>query len=322
MTLARRIGLAGMTGALKVLVAALVVGVPAMGCGPEGGAQPAGRDDAAPAATRVWPASWPVPPLPVMWLEHPSGLIWGSPSRYCWHVEDAANRVCEEYTIWSGVDAFPEAVPGRPVPVRIESERRPEKVFAQVYTRHGDLMVESVQLGPNYPVLELDLDPGEYHLRVIGQWPYSDASAPLGRRYNEVAYEFGLHVPGAVKLIGGCDTTAIGGDLSIVLRSPDDRMRTAKDSANRAGCRFNKPIAGLSLTLDNGTQRYTEVFRFDPPTLRFGLPLPEDFGSETSGGPLSPGVYSRRIVAISEDGDELDVTTSAEFLLTVTLAGG
>ena len=315
MTLARRIGLAGMAGALKVLVAVLVVGVTAMGCGPE-------REDAAAAATRAWPANWPVPPLPVMWLEHPSGSIWGAPSRYCWHVEDAATPVCEEFAIWSGVDAFPETTAGRPIPVRIESETKPEKVFARVYTRHGDLLVESVQLGPTYPVLDLDLDPGDYHLRVIGQWPYSDASAPLGRRYNEVVYEFGLHVPGAVELIGGCDSTDIGGDLSIVLRSLDDLMRTAKDSANRAGCRFNKPIARLSLTLDNGIRTYTETFRFDPPTLRFGLPLPEDFGSETSGGPLPPGDYSRRIVAISEDGDELDVTTDAEFMPTISLGAG
>ncbi len=322
MTSARRIGVDRMIHALKVLVPALVVAVTVFACGPERGAQPAGRNDAAPAATRVWPASWPVPPLPVMWLEHPGGSIWGSPSRYCWHVEDAADRVCEEYVIWSGVDAFPETKAGRPIPVRIESETTPEKVFAQVYTRHGDLRVDFVQLGPTYPVLDLDLDPGDYHLRVIGQWPYIDPSAPLGRRYNEVAYEFGLHVPGAVKLIGGCDTTDIGGDLRIVLGSLDDRMRTAKDSANRAGCRFSKPIARLLLTLDNGAQTYTETFRFDPPTLRFDLPLHEDFGSETSGGPLPPGVYARRIVAISEDGDEVDVTTAAEFLQTISLAGG
>ena len=98
--------------------------------------------------------------------------------------------------------------------------------------------------------------------------------------------------------------------MRIVLRSLDDRMRTAKDSANRAGCRFNKPIARLSLTLDDGAQTYTEIFHFDPPSLSFGLPLPEDSASETSGGPLPPGDYSRRIVAIGKDGDELDVTTA------------
>ena len=60
-----------------------------------------------------------------------------------------------------------------------------------------------------------------------------------------------------------------------MLRSLDDRMRTAKDSANRAGCRFNKPIARVSLTLDNGAQTYTEIFHFDPPSLSFGLRCPK-----------------------------------------------
>ena len=307
---------------LNVFLAALVAAFTATACGPEGGEHPAGRDAGRPTATRVWPASWPVPPVPVMWLEHPSGSIWGSPHRYCWHVVDASNRVCEEYDIWSGVDAYPEAVPGQQIPVGIESETRPDQVFAQVYTRHGNLMVDSRQLGPNLPALDLDLDPGDYHIRVIGQWPYRDASAPLGRRYNEVSYEFGLHVPGAVTLIGGCDMTAIGGDLGIVLRSLDDRMRTAADRANRAGCRFNKPIARVLLTLDRGANAYSEVFYIDPPSVRLTFPLTEDLVSETSGGPLPPGDYSRRIVAISDDGDEVDVTIAAEFLQTIILAGG
>jgi len=332
-------------GALKTFVAALIVAVIAIACGPAARDQPAARDDAppattriastptlpdnraaepdndTPATTRVWPANWPVPPLPVMWLVHPSGSVWGSPHRYCWRLGADASRVCEEYNIWSGVRAYPEAVPGKRIPVTIESETRPERVFANVYTRHGNLMVESMQLGPNHPALDLDLEPGDYHIRVIGQWPYPDPGAPLGRRYNEVSYEFGLHVPGAVALIGGCGMTEIGGDLRIVLRSLDDRLRTAADSANRAGCRFTKPIAQVSLTLENDAQTYTEVFRIDPPLVEFGLPLPEDLASETSGGPLPPGDYSRRMVAIAEDGQEFDITSRDGVLDTITLAG-
>ena len=308
-----------MTRALRVFLAALVVAVPAIACGPDGGLQPAARADAMPATTRVWPDSWPVPPLPVMWLVHPSGSIWGSPHSYCWPLGTESSRVCHEYDIWSGVNAYPEAVPGKRILVTIESEIRPDNVFAQVFTRNGNLMVEFLQLGPNYPALDLDLDPGDYHIRVIGQWPYSDPSAPLGRRYNEVSYEFGLHVPGAVELTGGCDRTDIGGDLRIVLRSLDDRLRTAADSANRVGCRFNKPIARVSLTLASGAQTYTEVFQIDPPSLSFGVPLPEDLASETSGGPLPPGEYARRMVAISQDGDELDLTSLGVFLETITL---
>ena len=347
-----------MRGALTAFVAALIVAVTAISCGPEGGApaapltsapevgaQSAGGDDAAratthepaapmptdtpaaepdndaPATTRVWPAGWPVPPLPVMWLVHPSGSVWGSPQRYCWHLGADSSRVCEEYNIWSGVIAYPEAVPGERIPVRIESDTPPDNVFAQVFTRRGDLMVEFLRLGPNYPTLELDLDPGDYHIRVIGQWPYTDPGAPLGRRYNEVAYEFGLHVPGDVELIGGCDMTQIGGDLSITLPSLDDRLRTAIDSANRGGCRFNKPIARVLLTLDNGAQTYTEVFELAPPSHEFSLPLPEDQVSETSGGPLPPGDYSRRMVAVTEDGDEFDLTSLDGILDSITLAG-
>lgn len=333
-----------MKGALKVFVAAFVLAMPAIACGPGGGALPAQRDhalpattpeltapmppdtpaaepDDAPATTRVWPANWPVPPLPVMWLVHPGGSVWGSPHRYCWRLGAESSRVCEEYNIWSGVSAYPEAVPGKRIPVTIESETRPDRVFANVYTRHGNLMVESLELGPNHPALDLDLDPGDYHIRVIGQWPYADASAPLGRRYNEVSYEFGLHIPGAVALVGGCDMTDIGGDLRIVLRSLDDRLRTAADSANRTGCRFNKPIARVSLSLENGAQTYAEVFHFAPPSHEFGLPLPADLASETSGGPLPPGEYSRRMVAVTEDGDEFDLTSRDGILETITLAG-
>ncbi|MCY4115235.1 MAG: hypothetical protein OXG33_15065 [Chloroflexi bacterium] len=335
-----------MRGALKAFVAALVVAVSAIACGPDDNAQPRHRDDArpattriataapelpesraaepdndAPAATRVWPASWPVPPLRVMWLVHPSGPVWGSPHRYCWHLGAESGRVCEEYGIWSGVNAYPEAVPGERIPITIESETRPDRVFANVYTRHGNLMVESLQLGPNYPALDLDLDPGDYHIRVIGQWPYPDPGAPLGRRYNEVAYEFGLHVPGAVALVGGCDMTDIGGDLRIVLGSLDDRLRTAADSANRAGCRFKKPIARVLLTLDTGAQTYTEVFHFAPPSHEFGLPLPEELVSETTGGPLPPGDYSRRMIAVTEDGDEFDLTSRDGVLASITLNG-
>ena len=310
-----------MTTPLKALVAALVVAVTAVACGPASGGQPAGPDDATPPARREWPASWPVPPLPVMWLEHPSASIWGSPSFYCWHVEDASSRVCDEFVFWSGVDAFPETVPGKQIPVGIESETTPDKVFVQVFTRHGNVMVDFLQLGPTYPVLDLDLDPGHYHIRVIGQWQYNDGAAYVDRRYNKVAYEFGLSLPGVVELIAECASTLIGGDISIALGSLNDRLRTAPDSANHAGCRFNKPIARVSLTLDQGAQSYRELFHIEPPSLNVSFPLPAELVSEKSGGPPPPGEYTRRMVAISENGDELEITTRDAFLETVTIAG-
>ena len=183
------------TPTLKALLAALVLPVLTVACILDGEPTPQGNGDATPAVERVWPDSWPVPPLPVMALEHPGGLVWGSPSTYCWHLEDESDRVCHEYTFWTGLDAYPEAVPDEQIRVRVDSETKPDKMFAQVYTRHGNVMVDFIQLGTTYPVLDLDLDPGDYHIRLIGQWQYNETTSYTERRYDEVSYEFGLSVP-------------------------------------------------------------------------------------------------------------------------------
>lgn len=170
-------------------------------------------------------------------------------------------------------------------------------------------------LPPTYPVLDLDLAPGQYHIRVIGQWPNNPGAAYVDRRYNDVAYEFGLSVPGDVELRAECASTLIGGDITITLASLADPLRTAPDSANQAGCRFNKPIASVSLTLENGARSYTEQFPIDPPSLSVGFPLPPESVSEASGD------YTRRLVANSNDGDQVELTTMNAFLPTVTVAG-
>ena len=306
---------------LRASLAALVLPVLAAACILEGEVRQERAGDAPPAVEPVWPDSWPAPPLPVMALEHPSGLVWGKPSTYCWHLEDESDRVCHEYTFWTGLEAYPEAVPDKQIAVRIDSETRPDKMFAQVYTRHGNIMVDFIRLGTTYPVLDLDLDPGDYHIRLIGQWQYNETTDYTERLYNEVSYEFGLSFAGEVDLLAECMSTLIGGDLSIVLSSLDDRLRTAIDSANSGGCRFNKPIARVSLTLQaDSSPPYTETFHVEPPSLNLGFPLPEDIVSEKTGGPLPPGKYSRRIVAVSEDGDEWDFTTYDFFQDTVTIA--
>ena len=318
--LAERGGISLVMDALKASLAALVLPVLAAACILDGEVTPEDTGDALPLVDPVWPDSWPVPPLPVMALEHPSGLVWGSPSTYCWHLEDESDRVCHEYTFWTGLDAYPEAVPDKQIAVRIDSETMPDKMFAQVYTRHGNIMVDFIRMGTTYPVLDLDLDPGDYHIRLIGQWQYNETTDYTERRYDEVSYEFGLSVPGEVDLLAECMSTLIGGDLSIVLSSLDDRLRTAIDSANSGGCRFNKPIARVSLTLEGASSPpYTETFYVEPPSLNLGFPLPEDIVSERTGGPLPPGKYSRRIVAVAEDGDEWDFTTYDFFQDTVTI---
>ncbi len=275
------------------------------------------RNGDAPPTT--WPDGWPVPPLPVMALKHPGGTVWGSPSTYCWHFEPGSERTCKEHTFWSGIDAYPEAVPDRQIHIRIDAEARPHNVFGQIYTRHGNIMVNFIETNTEYPILDLDLDPGDYHIRIIGQWQHGD-SADSERSYNEVAYEFGLNVPGEVALRSECSNTLIGGDLAINLDSADDPLRTAMDSANGMGCKFNKPITRVVLTLhgdDGGT--YAETFSIDPPALSVEFPLPDDTASERSRESLPPGEYSRRIVAIAEAGDEWEVTSHGNFHRTITI---
>ena len=271
------------------------------------------------APPTTWPDGWPVPPLPVMALKHPSGTVWGAPSTYCWHIESESERTCKEHVFWSGTDAYPEAVPGRQIHIRIDAETRPHNVFGQIYTRYGNIMVDFMETNTEYPILDLDLDPGDYHIRIIGQWKHGD-SADSGNLYNEVSYEFGLNVPGEVTLRSECSNTLIGGDLAITLDSTDDPLRTAMDSANSMGCKFNKPIVRVVLTLDGGDGgTYIETFSMDPPSLSVGFPLPEDTASERSSENLPPGEYARRVVIVAGGGDEWEVTSHGDFHRTVTI---
>ena len=308
-------------GASKALLATVVLTALAVAfaCSTDESAQAVDRND----ATAVWlPDSWPAPPLPLMALDHPSGLVWGSPSSYCWQFEETSDPVCEDYLPMLEVNTYVEVVPNRQISVRVDSEAKPDKIFAQVYTRHGNIMVDFLQLGTRHPVLDLELDPGDYHVRLEGQWQYNDTSNYIERRYNTVGYVFGLRVPGAVELIAECSATEVGGDVRIVLNSLGDQLRTAVDRVNHAGCRFNKPIAHISLKLDSDVSvTYTETFHVDPPSLAVSFPLSNGLASETTGGPLSPGEYSRRMVAITANGKEWEITSYNDFLKTVTISG-
>ena len=309
-----------MTGVFKASLATLALTVLVAACSTNGGAQPEDRGDATPVTKQVWPDSWPVPPLPVIALELPTGLVWGSPNSYCWYLEEAAEPVCEQYRIGSGVNTYRELVPGKQVPIRIDSETRPDKMFARVHTRHGNILVDFIQLGTRYPVLDLDLDPGDYYIHLIGQWQYNETTEYVERRYNQVTYEFGLSVAGTVELISECGGTLVGVGPVLLLDSIDDRLRTAVDQANSAWCSFNKPIARVLLVLDsNDVGPYSETFHIDPPSLTISFPLPEDTASESSGGPLPPGDYSRRVSAFTADGEKWQAPADF-FLETVTIA--
>ena len=258
-----------------------------------------------------WPDSWPVPPLPVMWLEHESGPIPGSPHMYYWQFEGASDRVYHEYALWSGVSEYPEVAPGSQIPIKIDSDTRPTKIFAQVITRPGGIMVGNLgrpsTVGPKLDLAQFG--PGVYNVRVIGHW--GD---------NRVAYEFGLSIPGDVKLMSACSQTVIGADPILALESLDDRRRMAPDSSNSGGCRFNKPIARVVMTLRNDdVGPYTETFHIDPPSVSVLFPLRDGRTSERSGDPLPPGQYTRQIVVIAEDGEELELRWGSRYI--VTLAG-
>ena len=58
------------------------------------------------------------------------------------------------------------------------------------------------------------------------------------------------------------------------------------------------------LTLESEDQKYVETFGLEPPSLTVSLPLAEDIASESMGGPLPPGLYTRRVVAVTADGVE------------------
>ena len=300
---------------MSAILAALVT---VIACGTDGNSLPERND----VTALQWPEDWPVPPLPTMALDHPIGVVWGSPSSYCWQFEGTPAAVCKDHPPGSEVDAYVAVSPEVQIPVRIDSETPPDKMFAQVYTRHGHIMVDFLRLGARHPVLDLGLEPGDYHVRLEGQWQSNDTSNYIEQRYNTVGYVFGLSVPGAVDLIAECGLTAVGGDVSIVLSSPADRLRTAVDSVNRGGCRFNKPIVRVALNLNSeagGT--YTETFHVDPPALDVSFPLSDGLISDTTGAPLSPGEYSRRMVAVAASGEEWEITFGGDFLNVVTVAG-
>ena len=101
--------------------------------------------------------------------------------------------------------------------------------------------------------------------------------------------------------------TVIGADPVLSLKSLDDPKRTAPDDANGMGCRFNKPIASVVMTLHSDSLgSYTETFDIDPPSITLSFPLRDNIASQKTGGPLPAGEYSRRVVAITEEGEEWD----------------
>ena len=91
----------------------------------------------------------------------------------------------------------------------------------------------------------------------------------------------------------------------LLLESLNDQLRTAPDNANSMGCRFNKPIASVVMTLHSDSLgSYTETFQIDPPSITIRFPLRDNVVSRKTGGPLPAGEYLRTMVAFTEEGEE------------------
>ncbi len=69
--------------------------------------------------------------------------------------------------------------------LNLEPETRPTKLFAQVFTKPGNLMTGGLRrLSEVNPRLDLGgLDPGEYNVRLIGYWQFEDNEISCSPRY-------------------------------------------------------------------------------------------------------------------------------------------
>ena len=155
-------------------------------------------------------------------------------------MEGEDGRTCSGTDPWSGIDSYREVAADERIEVLVESDTRPEGLFALVVTEPGDVHVDFKRMSTVRGVFELKHGPGDYKVRVTGNWEEGNVS---------VSYEFGLRVPGTPELVSMCESTLEGGDVEFILQTLEDRMRTAIDALNSGGCRFNVPIARIRLVL-------------------------------------------------------------------------
>ena len=298
--------------ALALCCAASVAMAAACGQGPGRTPEPAATPS--PEVDPATPAGRAEPDLPELTLEYRGEIIRGSRNNACWQAEGEGSHICSENDPWSGIDSYVEVAPNEQVEVLVESDTRPEGLFALIVTEPGDVHVDFKRMSTVRGVFELKDGPGDYKVRVTGNWEEGSVS---------VSYEFGLRVPGAPELVSMCETTLEGGDVELILQTLKDRMRTAIDALNSGGCRFNVPIDQIRLVLSRDMATvYWETFQIEPPAPEVPFPLKEGTDSVRTGGPLAPGEYSRRVVAVAIDGQEMDLTSSGGFLLDrVTLVG-
>ena len=240
--------------------------------------------------------------LPTLTLEHKGKTFEGYRFEGCWQGAGGSGIQCVEGTPIDAVDNYIEVEPGDIITVRISPDSRPTRLLASFYTEPGDLSVGSlVRLSPVEGELVIDHTPGIYNVRVNAQWFEGGA-----RPDHKVSYVFGLSIPGEAELRSGCGSTDMGGIMGIVLESLEDPDRTAFEAVNKKGCRLNKRVVQVRLVLEgDGGHEYTETFQIEPPSLTVSFPLSEHVPSVKSGGPLPHGEYSRSIIAVTVDGEEV-----------------
>ena len=242
--------------------------------------------------------------LPSLTLIHEGRTIEARRYEGCWTPDSSSGLQCVEISPRGELQSYVEVEIGDSIEIRITPESRPTKLMATAFTQPGEVMASDLlHLSPVERELVVDMPPGRYNVRIHAQW-FEGGS----RVHHKVNYVFGLSVPGQPELTGGCESTAIGGIMGIVLESLDDPLRTAVDPINSRGCRFSIPIAKVRLVLEgSGGHRYTETFHIDPPSPNIPIPVPNDVSSTREGGPLPPGEYARRISVVAEDGTEDDL---------------
>ena len=244
--------------------------------------------------------------LPSLSLTHDGRTLEARRYEGCWTPTAASELQCVETSPRGELENYHEIENGDSIEITITSDELPTKMLATVFTRPGEILVgDLLHLSQVKPELIVDLPPGRYNVRLHAQW--FEGGSEINHKVN---YVVGIKIPGEVALKRECMSTAQGGILGILLESLDDPARTAVDAVNFGGCSFNKEISQVVLTLENDSFRYVETFQLDPPSIHIGLPIPEDTVSQSTGGPLPPGIYERRIVALTADGAEIEIPAS------------
>ena len=246
--------------------------------------------------------------LPTLTLTHEGRTIEARLFEGCWTPDSSPDLQCVETSPRGEQAHYAEVDGGDTIEIEITPKSRPTRLIASIFTQPGEVMVGNlIHLSPAERELVVDMPPGRYNVRLHAQW--FEGGSDIVR--HKVNYVFGITVSGEVGLKSECLSTAQGGILGILLESTDDPDRTALDAVNGGGCTFNQEITRVVLILESENMRYVETFRLEPPSLHVSLRLPEGTASERTGGPLAPGLYARKVIAVTADGDEKTMASRA-----------